>query len=155
MDEAGGRTCLVPVRAQPGARRTALAGTWNGCLKLAVAAPPEDGRANDELTALLARLFDLKPRAVELVSGATSRQKRFRLGLAAGVARTKLAALLAALDTGSDEKASSADAKRLNDAKHANDAKRVNGVTRLNDAERSNGAKRVNETKRSNQEKGR
>jgi hypothetical protein len=99
VDEAGGRTCLIPVRAQPGARRTALAGTWNGCLKLAVAAPPEDGRANDELTALLAQLFGLKARAVELVSGATSRQKRFRLGLGAELARTKLAALLAELES--------------------------------------------------------
>lgn len=103
MDEAGSRTCLIPVRAQPGARRSALAGTWNGCLKLAVAAPPEDGRANDELARLLAQLFGLKPRAVTLVSGATSRQKRFRLELGAELVRAKLAVLLAGLETGAEK----------------------------------------------------
>lgn len=95
VDVDGGRACVLAVRAQPGARRTALAGTWNGQLKLAVTAPPEDGRANAALAELLAELFELPPRAVQLASGATSRQKRFRLEIAAVRARARLDVLLA------------------------------------------------------------
>jgi len=93
--EPGGRTVLVSVRVQPGARRAGLAGTWNGLLKLAVSAPPEDGRANAAAAALLAELFGLRASAVELVRGQTSRSKVFRLALAPEIARARLAELLA------------------------------------------------------------
>lgn len=72
----------IRVRAQPGARRNALVGTWNGCLKLAVSAPPEDGRANAALAALLAELLQLQPSRVELLGGATHREKLFRVAMA-------------------------------------------------------------------------
>lgn len=94
-DQDAGRACVLPVRAQPGAKRTGLAGTWNGMLKLAVSAPPEDGRANEELARLVAKLFGLKPNAVRLVAGERSREKRFRLELALATARARLDALLA------------------------------------------------------------
>lgn len=64
-------------------------------LKLAVSAPPEDGRANEELVLLLAELFALKKQAVRLVAGERSRQKRFRLELPLATARARLEALLA------------------------------------------------------------
>ena len=38
--------CVLPVRAQPGARRAGVQGEQAGALKIAVTAPPEDGRAN-------------------------------------------------------------------------------------------------------------
>ena len=87
----GGRATELPVRAQPGARRSRLVGVWNRSLKLAVAAPPEDGRANDALRELLAGLFDLCPSAVELVRGHSSRSKVFRLALSPQVTRARLA----------------------------------------------------------------
>lgn len=90
----GGQASLVGVRAQPGAKRSALVGTWNGLLKLAVAAPPEDGRANEELVELLALLFGLKRRDVALVAGATARRKRFELALPPAEASARLARLL-------------------------------------------------------------
>src|SRR5262249_41572423 len=37
--------CVLPVRAQPGARRAGVQGEQGGALKVAVSAPPEDGRA--------------------------------------------------------------------------------------------------------------
>jgi uncharacterized protein (TIGR00251 family) len=76
----GGAT-LLSVRAQPGARRRGVLGTWNGHLKLGVRAPPEDGRANAELCALVAELVGLRPSAVSLLRGAASRQKVLRVEL--------------------------------------------------------------------------
>lgn len=97
VEEAQGKACVLLVRAQPGARRRGLSGssgTWNGMLKLAVTAPPEDGRANDELTELVAELFGLKHHEVRLVAGEKSRAKRFRLELGIVEARARLARLL-------------------------------------------------------------
>jgi uncharacterized protein (TIGR00251 family) len=91
---ADGRSVTLEVRVQPGARREGPAGTWNGLLKLAVTAPPSDGRANEAVTALVARLFGLAPSSVTLVRGHSSRTKLFRLALGADAARARLAELL-------------------------------------------------------------
>jgi len=69
----------LAVHAQPGAGRTQIVGRHGDALKVRVAAPPEHGRANDALVAVLAEAFDVAPSAVSLVSGASSRAKRFRL----------------------------------------------------------------------------
>jgi uncharacterized protein (TIGR00251 family) len=69
--------CVLPVRAQPGARRAGIQGEQNGALKVAVTAPPEDGRANAALVELLREQLLLKRSQVELISGHTSRDKRF------------------------------------------------------------------------------
>jgi hypothetical protein len=85
---------LVPVRAQPGARKAGVLGAQAGALKLAVTAPPEDGRANAALVALLREALGLKRSQVELHSGATGRDKKV---LVRGVSRGELAMKLAAL----------------------------------------------------------
>lgn len=85
---------VLAVRAQPGAKRAAVVGEQNGALKLAVTAPPEDGRANAALVELLRDSLDLKRSQVELISGATSRDKRFLIrGLSVEELRRRLAAL--------------------------------------------------------------
>ncbi len=78
------------MRAQPGARREGLVGTWNGSLKLAVSAPPEDGRANESVARLLAGLLRLKKNEVELVAGARARNKEFRVALSCTEVRARL-----------------------------------------------------------------
>lgn len=88
------RAALVAVRAQPGARRTGVAGTWNGQLKLAVSAPPDGGRANAALVKLAAKLFGVRASAVELVRGHSSRQKELRIELAPEELRRRVAKLL-------------------------------------------------------------
>lgn len=88
------RAALLAVRAQPGARRSGLVGVHDGQLKLAVNAPPDAGRANEALLALAAKLFGLRPSAVTLVRGHSSRQKVLRLELALDEARRRLDALL-------------------------------------------------------------
>src|SRR5206468_9428987 len=69
--------CVLPVRAQPGARKNAVLGEQAGALKVAVTAPPEDGRANQALVELLRAALGLKRSQVELAGGAKSRQKVF------------------------------------------------------------------------------
>lgn len=69
--------CLLSVRAQPGARKAGVVGEQAGALKVAVTAPPEDGRANQALTELLRDWLGLKRSQVELAGGATHRNKQF------------------------------------------------------------------------------
>ena len=85
---------LLPVRAQPGARRNGVQGEQAGALKVAVTAPPQDGRANEALAEVLRAALGLKRSQLELVGGATSRDKRF---LVRGLARAELERRLAAL----------------------------------------------------------
>ena len=85
---------LLSVRAQPGAKRNAVVGEQAGALKVAVTAPPRDGRANDALTNVLRQALGLKRSQIELVSGLISRDKRY---LIRGVARAELEARVAAL----------------------------------------------------------
>ena len=91
----GGARAALTIRAQPGARRTGFAGSWNGLAKFAVAAPPEDGRANAALSEAIAAAFDLRASAVRLVAGATSREKRFEIDAPEAVVRARLAELVA------------------------------------------------------------
>lgn len=71
--------CVLSVRAQPGARRNAVVGEQAGALKVAVTAPPDQGRANKALAETLAGVLGLKKSQVELVAGPTSRDKKFLL----------------------------------------------------------------------------
>ena len=86
--------CVLPVRAQPGARKNAIVGEHAGALKVAVTAPPEDGRANQALLELLRDKLELKRSQVELIAGPTSRDKRY---LIRGLTRAELEKRLTAL----------------------------------------------------------
>lgn len=91
LREDGGDVVLT-LHIQPGAKKTELAGCHGAALKIRLAAPPVDGRANDCLIAFLAARLDVAKRRVELVSGAASRQKRVRIsGINAANARACLA----------------------------------------------------------------
>lgn len=73
----------LAVRAQPGAKKTAITGIYGegptAQLKIAVHAPPIEGRANEALIAFLADLFSLTRRDVVLMSGELARSKVFLL----------------------------------------------------------------------------
>lgn len=83
---------LLAVRAQPGARKAGVMGEQAGALKVAVNAPPEDGRANQALTELLREWLGLKRSQVELAGGVTNRNKQF---LIRGLTPEELRALIA------------------------------------------------------------
>jgi uncharacterized protein (TIGR00251 family) len=84
---------LLAVRAQPGAKRNAVLGEQAGALKVAVTAPPEDGRANAALVEVLRDWLGVKRSQVELAGGPTSRNKTF---LVRGVTAEELTAIVSA-----------------------------------------------------------
>jgi uncharacterized protein len=67
------------VRVQPRASRTAILGEFGEALKIAVAAPPVDGKANEALIGFFAELFEVPRSAVEIVGGRASRNKVVRV----------------------------------------------------------------------------
>jgi hypothetical protein len=73
----------LAVRAQPGAKKTAITGIYGegvaAQLKIAVHAPPLEGRANQALVAFLAETLGMAKNAVELKTGELSRSKVFLL----------------------------------------------------------------------------
>jgi uncharacterized protein (TIGR00251 family) len=77
--EPGDAVVVLQVHVQPGAGRTAVVGRHGSALKVRVAAPPQAGRANEASAALLAETFGVGAAQVELVGGASSRAKRFRI----------------------------------------------------------------------------
>jgi uncharacterized protein len=75
---AGGKT-ILGVKVVPGSSRTAIAGLWNGMLKVKVAAPPEKGKANKALVEFLAASLGLKGKDVAVVSGETNPVKHVEI----------------------------------------------------------------------------
>jgi len=67
---------VFEVHVHPRAKRTAITGTLDGRVKLALASPPVDGRANEELRRFLSCLFEVSRNAVQLVGGEHTRDKR-------------------------------------------------------------------------------
>jgi uncharacterized protein (TIGR00251 family) len=84
-DAPGGVTFAVKV--QPRARKNAVTGVVGDALKLALTAPPLEGRANQAVIDFLAGLFEIPRSSVTIASGATNRNKVVRI---AGVSRTAI-----------------------------------------------------------------
>lgn len=76
---ADGTAIILTLHVQPGAPRTAAAGAHGDALKIRLAAPPVDGKANAELLRYLADVFAVPLRNVSLLRGQTSRQKVVRI----------------------------------------------------------------------------
>jgi len=68
---------VLPVRAQPAARRNEIRGPQDGQLKVCVTQSPEKGKANKAIIELLSKSLGLRKSQVELIAGETSHQKRF------------------------------------------------------------------------------
>jgi len=86
--------CTVTVKATPRANRSEITGADPDWLRVRLQAPPVDGKANAALAALFASIFSIPKRAVELLSGDTSRLKRIKLH---GVPAETAAAVVARL----------------------------------------------------------
>jgi len=89
--QSDGDGVRLSVKVVPGASRSRVAGVFDRALRVAVAAPPEGGRANAEVIELLAEVFGVKRGAVQIVRGQTQRVKVVRL---TGVSQANAAARL-------------------------------------------------------------
>ncbi|QNM95958.1 DUF167 domain-containing protein [Chitinimonas koreensis] len=74
-----GEDWLLSLYLQPGARKTEVAGLHDGALKLRLAAPPVEGRANAALIGWLADWFGVPKNRVRIEGGELSRHKRVRV----------------------------------------------------------------------------
>lgn len=82
----------LTLHIQPGARKTEFAGQHGDALKIRLAAPPVDGKANEALLRFLAEALNLPKSAVVLKSGQSSRRKVVAVS---GANAAQLAGLLA------------------------------------------------------------
>ncbi len=73
--QAADRTITLTLHIQPGAKKTEFAGRHGDALKIRLAAPPVDGKANAALLKFVAETLRLPKSAVTLKSGQTSRRK--------------------------------------------------------------------------------
>ncbi|HEY2250199.1 MAG TPA: DUF167 domain-containing protein [Planctomycetaceae bacterium] len=86
---------ILPVHAQPGARKDAVTGVHAGRLKVAVTQAPEKGKANQAVVKLLAELLDVQRSQVTLLSGETSHHKKFLItGIDLAALQERLGTLL-------------------------------------------------------------
>ncbi len=87
---AGDGRITLTLHIQPGARKTEFAGLHGDALKIRLAAPPVDGKANEALLKFIADTLGMAKTAVSLKSGSTSRRKVLELK---GVDRAAIEAL--------------------------------------------------------------
>ena len=73
------RGVLLNIKAVPGAKRSEIAGVLGDRLKVRVAAPPEDGKANAAIADLLAKEFKVRTRDVEIIRGHSNPEKTVRV----------------------------------------------------------------------------
>lgn len=71
--------CVLALHIQPGAKQTAIVGLHGEALKVRLAAPPVDGKANAALIDYLAERLGIARSALEIVGGQQARSKRVRI----------------------------------------------------------------------------
>lgn len=87
-ESSGGSTLTLHI--QPGAKKTEVSGLHGDALKIRLAAPPVDGKANAALVEFVAARVGVAKSAVVLKSGQTSRRKVLEVAAAAGTIRAAL-----------------------------------------------------------------
>ena len=90
-DPADASATLLAIKAVPGASRDAIAGPLGDRLKVRVAAPPEEGKANEAIRRLIADALSVPTSAVTLVAGPARAEKMVRVaGITASEAIRRL-----------------------------------------------------------------
>jgi hypothetical protein len=93
LRQAGDGALVLMLHVQPGAKTTAFVGRHGDAMKVRLAAPPVDGKANAALCAFVAEFCGVAKSAVSLLSGESSRAKRVRVAGASDDALARLRAL--------------------------------------------------------------
>jgi uncharacterized protein (TIGR00251 family) len=96
--QEGAQGATFAVKVHPRARQNAITGTVGNAVKLALTAPPVDGKANQAVIEFFADLFDIPRSSVTIASGETSRNKMVRIsGMNKWTVEERLADMLASL----------------------------------------------------------
>ena len=77
-EDAATKTYILALHCQPGAKKTEVQGEHNGRLKIRLAAPPVEGKANDALILWLSKQLQINRSAIDLLAGDLSRLKRVK-----------------------------------------------------------------------------
>ena len=74
-----GNDIIVKVKIVPGSSKNKIIGAYNNALKISIAAPPVEGKANKKCIAYLAKYFDVVKSKIEIISGQTSKNKLIKI----------------------------------------------------------------------------
>ncbi|MBT3362914.1 MAG: YggU family protein [Chloroflexi bacterium] len=69
----------ISVKVSPGARKNSIADYTDDVLRLKIAAPPVDGKANKELIAYLSKVLGISKSSIDIEKGLTSRNKQISI----------------------------------------------------------------------------
>lgn len=70
---------IIKVKIVPGSSKNKIIGAYNDALKISIAAPPVEGKANKKCIAYLAKYFDVAKSKIEIISGQTSKNKLIKI----------------------------------------------------------------------------
>ncbi len=74
-----GNDIKVKVKIVPGSSKNKIIGAYNNALKISIAAPPVEGKANKKCIAYLAKYFDVAKSKIEIISGQTGKNKLIKI----------------------------------------------------------------------------
>lgn len=74
-----GNDIIIKVKIVPGSSKNKIIGAYNDALKISIAAPPVEGKANKKCIAYLAKYFDVAKSKIEIISGQTSKNKLIKI----------------------------------------------------------------------------
>ncbi len=74
-----GNDIIIKAKIVPGSSKSKIIGAYNDALKIAIAAPPVEGKANKKCIAYLAKCFNVAKSKIEIISGQTSKNKLIKI----------------------------------------------------------------------------
>ena len=74
-----GNDIKVKVKMVPGSSKNKIIGAYNNALKISIAAPPVEGKANKKCIAYLAKYFDVAKSKIEIISGQSGKNKLIKI----------------------------------------------------------------------------
>lgn len=74
-----GKDIVIKVKIAPGSSRNRIDGVHNNALKIAITAPPVEGKANKKCIDYLAKYFDVAKSKIEIISGKNSKNKLIKI----------------------------------------------------------------------------
>ncbi|HZK40636.1 MAG TPA: DUF167 domain-containing protein [Atribacterota bacterium] len=74
-----GNDIVIKIKIVPGSSKNKIVGVYNNALKIAITAPPVEGKANKKCITYLAKYFDVAKSKIEIISGQTSKNKLIKI----------------------------------------------------------------------------